>query len=66
MYPDGTLEPEAYQGIHQSYQFVEKREKLCQDQRPVPYIGILHSSSTFYSREIAALGTYQLKGLAAI
>lgn len=66
MYPDGTLEPEVYQGIHQSYQFVEKREKLCQDQRPVPYIGILHSSSTFYSQEIAALGTYQLKGLASI
>ena len=66
MYPEGTLEPEVYQCIGEGYQFVEKREKLCQDHHPVPYIGILHSSFTFYSRGIAGLGTYQLKGLAAI
>lgn len=54
MYPEGTLEPEVYRSIGESYQFVEEREKLLSgDNRPIPYIGILHSYSTFYSREIA-------------
>lgn len=66
MYPEGTLEPEVYRCIGQSFQFVENREKLCQDHYPVPYIGILHSSSTFYNREIAGLEPYRVEGLATI
>ena len=55
VYHNGTLEKEAMAAIGETFDFIQKREEFCQDARPVPYIGILHSDETMLKSMAANL-----------
>ncbi len=49
-YPDGTQEPAVFDAIRETYAFVKEREEYCKGATPVPYIAILHSAATLWSK----------------
>ena len=50
-YHDGTLEPAVYKAVSETYQFVKNREEYCRDAQPVPYIAVLNSAASHWSRD---------------
>jgi len=49
-YPNGAQEPAVIEAIGQTYAFVKEREGYCRDAAPVPYVAILHSATSLWSR----------------
>ena len=53
-YPEGILEKKVMEAVGEVFTFVKEREEFCKEAIPVPYIGILHSSSTCYNQLISS------------
>jgi len=49
-YPNGSHEPAVYGMFREVYEFVREREELCRGARPVPYIAVLHSARSHWSK----------------
>ena len=49
-YPDGSIEPEVYQAIGEVYAYVKKIEDVCRDTTSQPYVAVLHSAASHWSR----------------
>jgi len=54
LYPDGNLDKKVMEVIGGLFSFIKEREKYCNGAKPIPYIGILHSSSSYYNQLISS------------
>lgn len=53
LYPDGTLDQEAFRAIGEAFSFVAQRESFCEGAEAIADIAVLHSYST-HIRRLAA------------
>ena len=49
-YPDGSIEPEVYRAIGEVYGYVKKIEDACTNTTSEPYVAVLHSAASHWSR----------------
>ncbi len=50
-YPDGKIEPVVWDYVGEAFKFLAEREEYCIPSESVPYIAVIHSSTSFYLKE---------------